>query len=133
MAIKNYTTKVPASRTAAEIQEILAEHGARKVMTEYDAGGNPMSVCFEIFGRTFKLPVRVEAVESLLAEQGVSSSPGRAEMVAWRNVKDWIAAQIAIIEIGQVTLDEVMLPFMVDAHGHTLYESMPKLLLEGFE
>lgn len=49
-------------------------------------------------------------------------------MVAWRNVKDWIAAQIAIIEIGQVGIDEVMLPYMVDAYGHTLYESMPNLL-----
>lgn len=133
MAIKNYTTKVPASRTAAEIQELLAKHGAGKVMTEYDADGNPMSICFEISGRTFKLPVRVEAVERLLAEQGVSSSPERAEMVAWRNVKDWIAAQIAMITIGQVTLDEVMLPYMVDSYGNTLYESIPKLLLEGFE
>lgn len=44
-----------------------------------------------------------------------------------------LAAQIAMITIGQVTLDEVMLPYMVDSYGNTLYESMPKLLLEGFE
>lgn len=126
--IKNYTTKVPASKTASEIQEVLARHGASKVMTEYDGGGSPVGICFEISGKTFRLPVRVEAVGRLLDEQGVSSSPERAEMVAWRNVKDWIAAQIAMIEIGQVGIDEVMLPYMVDAYGHTLYESMPNLL-----
>lgn len=133
MAIKNYTTKVPASRTASEIQELLARHGASKVMSEYEGDGSPTGICFEIGGRTFRLPVRVRSVEKLLDDQGVNSSPKRAEMVAWRNVKDWIAAQIAMVEIGQVNLDEVMLPYMIDVYGHTLYESMPSLLMEGFD
>lgn len=35
MPIKNYTTKVPAVQTVGEIQGILAAHGARKVMMDY--------------------------------------------------------------------------------------------------
>lgn len=131
--IKNYTTKVPASKTASEIQELLARHGARMITTEYDGDGSPVGVCFEMTGKEFRLPVRVRAVEKLLDEQGVCASPKKAEMVAWRNVKDRIAAQIAMVEIGQVRLGEVMLPYMVDVYGHTLYEAMPHLLLEGFD
>lgn len=36
MAIKNYTTKVSTFQTLGEIQGTLAEHGARKVMIDYD-------------------------------------------------------------------------------------------------
>lgn len=34
MAIKNYTTKVPAVQTVSEIQGMLATHGARRVMSD---------------------------------------------------------------------------------------------------
>lgn len=40
MAIKNYTTKVSTFQTLGEIQGTLAEHGARKVMIDYDNSGN---------------------------------------------------------------------------------------------
>ncbi len=40
MPIKNYTTKVPASKTVGEMQEILAKHGASRVIanSEHPAG-----------------------------------------------------------------------------------------------
>lgn len=37
MAIKNYTTKISAAQTVGEIQEILAIHGAKRVMEEFEA------------------------------------------------------------------------------------------------
>lgn len=114
MPIKNYTTKVPASKTASEINQILAKHGARRIMTEYNDGGEPISISFEIEGSSFTLPVRVEAVEHILSEQGIKADRAKAERVAWRNVKDWIDAQIALIETGK-----------------TLYEALPALCLEG--
>ena len=96
---RSCTTKVPASKTASEIQEMLARHGASKVMTEYDEGAAALLASASRYPeRRSTFPARVGAVGRLLDEQGVSSSPERAEMVAWRNVKDWIAAQIAIIE-----------------------------------
>lgn len=131
MPIKNYTTKVPASKTASEINQILAKHGARRIMTEYNDGGEPISISFEIEGSSFTLPVRVEAVEHILSEQGIKADRAKAERVAWRNVKDWIDAQIALIETGQADLEEVMLPYMIDRTGKTLYEALPALCLEG--
>ena len=50
------------------------------------------------------------------------STPEHAERVAWRIVKDWLEAQLAIIRTEMVTLDQVMLPYMVGDEGHTVYE-----------
>ena len=47
MPIKNYTTKVPAAQSVAEIVGALAEHGATKIQQEYTQG-KPVSVAFAI-------------------------------------------------------------------------------------
>lgn len=47
MPIKNYTTSVNATKTVAEIQTLLARHGARRVMLEYDGFGQPDAVAFD--------------------------------------------------------------------------------------
>ena len=48
----------------------------------------------------------------------------RAERVAWRVIKDWLEAQLALIDAQMATLDQVMLPYLViDATGKTLYGS----------
>lgn len=39
MAILNYTTEIPAERTAAQIQARLVKAKAQAVMFEYDADG----------------------------------------------------------------------------------------------
>lgn len=38
MAIKNYTSGVSVFKSIGEIQGALAEHGATRIMTQYDAG-----------------------------------------------------------------------------------------------
>ena len=38
MPIKNYTTKVPANKSIAEIQDALVNHGATGVLYEYEQG-----------------------------------------------------------------------------------------------
>lgn len=130
MMIKNYTTRVPATKTMSEIHMILAKHGAQQIVSEFDNEGNPSGIQFAISGCVFRLPVRAEAVHKILNDQGVKADKKRADMVAWRNVKDWIDAQITIVETGQVQLDEVMLPYMLDRYGNTLFEKLPTLLLE---
>lgn len=39
-----------------------------------------------------------------------------------RNIRDWVLAQMAIIEAGMVSMDEVFLPYMTDGRGNTLYQ-----------
>jgi len=38
MPIKNYTTKVPASRSIQEIQDMLVKHGATDFLFQYEQG-----------------------------------------------------------------------------------------------
>ena len=66
MAIKNYTTTVDVYKSLGEIQAALASHGARKIMVDYDAAGQPVGVMFGIETpdgpRGFSLPANVEGV-----------------------------------------------------------------------
>lgn len=135
MPIKNYTTKVAASKTVGEIQELLAKHGATRVSVDYGPGGAVLGIAFAIsdpYGtHSFRLPARAAAVKAVLEQQGVRCTDSQAENVAWRNVKDWIAAQVALVETGQVQASEVMMPYMLDDAGRTLYEAMGQRMLEG--
>ena len=45
----------------------------------------------------------------------------QAERTGWRNLRDWVLAQMAIIEAGMASVDEVFLPYLTDGHGNTLY------------
>lgn len=125
MAIKNYTTSVDVYKSLGEIQGALANRGARQIMVNYDAG-QPVGLLFGIETpdgpRGFCLPANVEGVRAVFARQKVKAQPGQAERTAWRNVRDWIMAQMAIIEAGQVQIDEVFLPYLTDGRGQTLYQ-----------
>ena len=126
MAIKNYTSKVNVYESLGEIQAALAANGARRIMVEYDAAGQPMGVTFGIEtpagSRAFCLPANVEGVRAVMARQKVKDTDGQAERTAWRNVRDWVLAQVAIIEAGMVQIEEVFLPYMTDGSGRTLYQ-----------
>lgn len=126
MAIKNYTTSIDVYKSLEEIQGALASHGARKIMVDYDGAGQPTGVMFGIdtpYGpRGFCLPANVEGVRSVFSRQKVKAKAGQAERTAWRNVRDWVMAQMAIIEAGQVEMEEVFLPYLTDGRGRTLYQ-----------
>lgn len=126
MAIKNYTTSIDVHKSLGEIQGALASHGARKIMVDYDGTGLPIGVAFAIETsdgtRGFLLPANVEGVRAVFTRQKVKDQNGQAERTAWRNVRDWIMAQMAIIEAGQMQIDEVFLPYLTDGKGRTLYQ-----------
>lgn len=126
MAIKNYTTTIDVYKSLGEIQGALASHGARKVMVDYDEAGQPVGVAFGIETpaglRGFLLPANVEGVRAVFNRQKVKAQAGQAERTAWRNIRDWIMAQMAIIEAGQVEMEEVFFPYLTDRNGKTLYQ-----------
>ena len=126
MAIKNYTTTVDVHKSLGEIQNALASHGARKIMVDYDGGGQPTGIVFGIDTparpRGVCLPANVEGVRAVFACQKVKAQSGQAERTAWRNIRDWIMAQMAIIEAGQVEMEEVFFPYLTDQQGRTLYQ-----------
>lgn len=129
MALLNYTTSVPASRSIGQIQSLLVKGGARAIMSEYGEDGTATGISFAVetpFGqRAFTLPVNAAKVQAVLKRQRVQpryATPEHAERVAWRILKDWLEAQLAIIQTEMVTLDQVMLPYMQAQDGRSVYE-----------
>lgn len=142
MPILNYTTKVSASRTASEIQALLATKGAQRVSIDYDTQGDPFAVEFMILIHkqpvNFRLPCNVEGVLRCLLKGAVPKrmqNKQQAQRAAWRIVKNWIEAQMAMVEASQVELAEVFLPYAIDGKGESMYalfkESKQKQLSAG--
>lgn len=127
MAIKNYTTTIDIHKSLSEIQCALASHGARKIMVDYDDDGQPIGITFGVTTpdgpRLFCLPANVDGVRAVFSRQKVRPQDGQAERTAWRNIRDWIMAQMAIIEAGQVDMAEVFFPYLTaDRVGRTIYQ-----------
>lgn len=124
----NYTTTIAAEKTASEIGTILAKGGASSVSTAFE-DGIPVGVGFMLKTphgpRHFQMPVNVEGVHAALQADRRTSSRQReraqAERTAWRVMKDWIVAQVALVEAQMATLDEVMLPYLLTPSGDTVY------------
>jgi len=124
----NYTTTIAAEKTASEIGTILAKGGAASVSTMFETG-KPVGIGFSLRtphgDRHFELPVNVDGVMAALKADRRTSARQReraqAERTAWRVTKDWIAAQVALVEAQMATLDEVMLPYLMVDAGRTLY------------
>ena len=127
MPLLNYTTKVDVYTTLGAIQGQLVRHGARKIMQDYDENGRITSLSFLVDTpsgpRGIRLPANVDAVHTVLIRQKVKCDREQAERVAWRIVKDWIEAQMAILESEMVQIDEIFLPYMVNNVGRTLFEA----------
>lgn len=129
MPVLNYTTTINSLKTVNEIQSILVEHGALNVSIDY-AEKIPVAVTFlvDLNGElvSFRLPSNHTGVYKLLCED--EKVPNRlktseqARKVAWRIVKDWVEAQMAVIEAKVATLPQVFLPYAVSDRGQTLYE-----------
>ena len=127
MPLLNYTTKVDVYTTLGAIQGQLVKHGAKKIMQDYDDAGRIAALVFAIDTPTglrgYRLPANVDAVHAVLAKQKVKCDREQAERVAWRIVKDWIEAQMAILESEMVQMEEIFLPYMVDGSGQTLFQA----------
>jgi hypothetical protein len=136
MPIKNYTTVVPVQRTVLEIQEMLADHGAQRISLEYE-GKEVAAVFFEITLNeehwSYRLPCRRQKILRLLQQDEFAKIQLRksriklderhARAVGWRIVRDWLDAQLAIVEAEMVDLQEVMLPYMLLRENQTVYDN----------
>lgn len=134
----NYTTKIPVHQTVIECQSILAKAGASSVTTGFE-DGQPSGLGFSLKTphgvRAFTLPVDVGAMQAVLRKADFSSlhptratlanltSREHAAMVAWRVVKDWLEANLALIAAQMATIDEVMLPYLHVGEERTLWQA----------
>ncbi len=133
--LKNYTTDIAASKTIAEVQEILAKSGARGIAFEYDNSGNIESLFFRLqieSGKevAFKLPAKPEAVyKAMFAGMSGEYAYGESRRqkslnIAWRIMKEWLEVQFTLIKLEQAEAIEIFLPYMVTGQNRTLYQDM---------
>lgn len=143
MPIKNYTTKVSANRSMEEIQTALAKNGAIGTIYEFEKGtGRVKALRFamDVKGKiyNFSLPVNWRKFQEVLKRDKVYRwrDEDYVYRVAWRCIRDWVMAQMAMIEIEMIDMPQVFLPFMNDEVGNTLYEKFlvdDKFLLNSGE
>lgn len=145
MGILNYTTKIDADKSAAEIAKCLSQHGASAVMTEYDPVDNFVTaISFKLkMGDKelgFRLPSDWRPIYTILTKgkkepaawlkgnRGLahwkSEHKLQAVRTAWRIIKDWVEAQMALVESQMVTTAQVFLPYTVMRDGKTLAETV---------
>lgn len=133
MAILNYTTTIDAFKTVSEIEYILMKHKAKSIMKEFD-GERIIGLSFLIeTGNNqvpIKMPVKVDECLAVLHKEkkngakSVKDTRDQAERVAWRILKDWVEAQMALLDIEMVRMEEIFMPYIVDNTGKTLFEKL---------
>lgn len=141
MPLLNYTTKVSVSRTASQIQAKLAECGAKSILFQYGERGRIIALAFQVNTPSGNLPIRLpidsEATFEVLKRQAGKreipksfATDEQAYRVAWRTVKDWVEAQMSLLETEMVRLEEIFLPYVMIDGKQTVYEILSK---RGFE
>lgn len=135
MPLLDYTTSVPVSKTVAQVQAKLVEYGARAVMMEYDDQGRIKALAFKVKTPNSELPIRlpIDAAATLKVLQrqhyngeipAKYASEEHAYRVAWRIIKDWVEAQMSLLETEMVRIEEIFLPYVITRSGQTLYQVM---------
>lgn len=139
MAILNYTTSVPAQNSIGEITSLLVRKGAQSITQEYYEDGRVKSVSFTmrvgIIPVRFELPANTSGVLSVMLkdkpynsrtrgtrDQYIYTMKQQAERVTWRILKDWVEAQMALIESGQAEPAQVFMPYATEKSGQTMYQ-----------
>lgn len=142
MSLKN--SKSRTTETFNKIQKILADHGANKIMFEYE-NGKASSISFEISinnrAISFRLPALIENVAQIMfppkdkfgnLKIRTDIQNEQAFKTGWANIRDWVDAQMALIDTKQVQLFQVFLPYAVTDTGETMFEKViqnPQFLL----
>jgi hypothetical protein len=134
MATLNYTTTKSVDQTVGDISKLLSTRGVASISTRYSESGSASGLSFSLRTphgeRTFAIEVNAAGVHALLRKDPKAKARGprfltlaHAERVAWRVLKDWLEAQLALIDASMASLDQVMLPYLVVRDdGQTLYE-----------
>lgn len=129
MPLKNYTTRVSAHQSIKEIEKALVQYGATGIAYEFEAEGKIGRLMFMLTinrqSVSFSLPVNWRLFQVVLKEQKIRhwQDTDYVYRVAWRCLRDWVLAQLALYETAMVELPQVFLPFATDKTGRTLYEA----------
>lgn len=137
MTLKNYTSE--GRGTFEKIQKVLANHGANRIMYDYGPDGQLTAITFgfDLNGQPmgFRLPALVENVVQIMygkkdrygnVRKITQAQRDQAYKTAWANIRDWIDAQMALIDTRQVKLEQVFLPYLIMQGNETLFEQLER-------
>lgn len=71
-----------------------------------------------------RLPVRTERVKAIFDNQNIRYKEDQPYRTSWATIRDWISAQMALIDWEMVKLEEVFLPYAITPNGQTYFEVM---------
>lgn len=132
MPILNYTTKIDAWKSVNEIQQILSKHGVSHFAIKNE-GSFPVALTFSIdykgLPMNYLLPCNHEGVlRAMKRDRKIPNSHKNSEQAlrtSWRIIKDWVEAQLAIVEAELAPIQEVFMQrLIINQAGETLSDKI---------
>jgi len=126
----NYSTTIDAFKTIGEIQGILSRHNARRVVIEYE-NQLPIALTFGHVSErgieiSFRLPCNFKGIQKACEKKKLQPrfrTQDQAIRIGWRVIKDWLEAQLSMVEAELATTTEVFLPYAITKMGgKTMFE-----------
>lgn len=125
--MKNYTSEVPVERTINRIEQILMNIGAANILKDYE-NGKLVSIKFAVIEPTTNkkiviiIPANVAAVQRVFesevirrpTKQRLQRIEDQAARTAWKLMQEWLEIQLSLIEMNQVEILQVFLPYIFD-------------------
>ncbi len=129
--LKNYASTSSLTNIFNDIEKTLISHKAKQVVRDYGDDGRIKSISFviqtpnNILG--IRLPAKFDAVEKIFQKEGIRYKPEQPYRTAWATVRDWLSAQMALVDWEMVKPEEVFLPYIViPTTGETFFETVQK-------
>jgi hypothetical protein len=126
-------TTVPVAKTRAEIEALVAKHGASKFASGW-TDDNRAAISFALKGRLVRfvlaLPTEAEANKQRRRRYYYLSADQRARWIDGETRRRWrclllaLKAKLEVVESGIATFDEEFLAHIVTADNLTVYEAI---------
>jgi hypothetical protein len=129
------TTAISPNKSVSEIQYLLAEYGASAILIEYEEGGiRAVSFKYSTNGQEtpYRIPCQWQEIKGLL-ERKHKRKPYKknleyeAKMIAWRQARRWVEAQLAFLQAKQAKFEQLFLSHRLVGPNETLYERLEVL------
>jgi hypothetical protein len=126
---KNYTSEMTIERSIERIEKAVVAAGAIQFYKEYKEG-IVVGVVFVIPTKQGEMPIRLparseQAAKKIYGSGAISGAQWeQAKRTAWANLRDWVEAQMALIQTEMVQVEEVFLPYWAVNKSQTLFEVM---------
>lgn len=136
MKFFNYATQIDTFKLVQDIEYTLMLHQALSIQKEYRSG-RIVGLSFNVDNGNvlfaIRLPVKVEQCYKMLRREkdvnprrDIIVSMEQAEKVAWSIMKDWVEAQMVLLDMGIAKLEEIFMPYIIDRTGETIWEKMER-------